>query len=224
MSEKKKISCIDVYSTLWKCRDLEISMLWTRLTLLGAFMALTYAGYGTLIFKGLEGVRNWAHFNLVAVGACSFGFLFSLLWTVTAKGSKAWFERYEAMLGYVQETYKANGLFDVSGDDNLILSYLDYAKPCVLRRVRPVDANLLSQLAGAYSVSKIPIVIGQVSMIAWGCLGLGHSIACTLGKTLMRALFSWRGASAFSLFIVGMTSVAAVIICWCVESSALKRK
>ena len=219
----ERISCRAVYSTLWKCRDLEISMLWTRLTLLGAFMALTYAGYGTLIFKGLEGVRNWVHFNLVGVGACSFGFLFSLLWTVTAKGSKAWFERYEAMLGYVQETYKANGLFDVSGDDNLILSYLDYAKPCILQRVRPVDSNLLSQLAGAYSVSKIPIVMGQVSMIAWGCLGLGHSIACTLGKSLIRALLSWRGASALALLVVVLTSAVAVIICGCVESSALKR-
>ncbi len=224
MSEEKQISCLAVYSTLWKCRDLEISMLWTRLTLLGAFMALTYVGYGALIFKGLEGVGNWAHFNLVAVGACSFGFLFSLLWTVTAKGSKAWFERYEAMLGYVQETYKAKGMFDTHGDDNLILSYLDYANPCILQRVRPVDSNLLSQLAGAYSVSKIPIVMGQVSMIAWGCLGLGHSIACTLGESLIRALFSWRGSSALSLFIVVMTAVVAVIICACVESSALKKK
>lgn len=219
-----RIPCSDVYSTLWKCRDLEISMLWTRLTLLGAFMALTYAGYGSLIFKGLDGVRNWAHFNLVAVGASSFGFLFSLLWTVTAKGSKAWFERYEAMLGYVQETYKRNGVFDAHGDDNLILSYLDYAKPCILRRVRPVDSSILSQLAGAYSVSKIPIVMGQVSMIAWGCLGLGHSIACTLGRHSVRALLGWHGASTLSLFIVVMTSIIAVIICACVESSALKRK
>lgn len=223
-SNDGKISLSDVYSTLWKCRDLEISMLWTRLTLLGAFMALTYAGYGSLIFKGLDGVRNWSHFNLVAVGASSFGFLFSLLWTVTAKGSKAWFERYEAMLGYVQEIYKANGVFNAHDAETLILSYLDYAKPCILQRVRPVDSNILSQLAGAYSVSKIPIVMGQVSMIAWGCLGLGHSIACTLGRSSMLALFSWRGASSLSLFIVVMTAIVAVVICACVESSALKRK
>ena len=45
-NEKKyKIPLDAIYNLLWDCRDLEIKMLWSRLTLLGAFMALTYTGY-----------------------------------------------------------------------------------------------------------------------------------------------------------------------------------
>lgn len=219
-----KISAHDIYSTLWKCRDLEISMLWTRLTLLGAFVALTYAGYGALILKGLDGIKNWGVFNLVAVGASAFGFLFSLLWTTTAKGSKAWFERYEAMLGYVQETYKANDVFETVDHGDLILSYLDYDKPCILRRVQTVDSNLLSQNAGAYSVSKIPIVMGQISLIAWGVLGMVHTVACSLGKASAQCLLLNHGVAVASLFVVVLTAVVAVIVCGCVESSALKKE
>ena len=47
MTEEEKA----IYDGLWNRRDLEIQMLWTRLTLLGAFMALTYTGYGVLIIK-----------------------------------------------------------------------------------------------------------------------------------------------------------------------------
>lgn len=221
---RKQIEFGDVYKTLWKCRDLEISMLWTRLTLLGAFMALTYAGYGALILKGLDGIKDWGVFNLVAVGASAFGFLFSLLWTTTAKGSKAWFERYEAMLGYVQETYKANDVFETVDHGDLILSYLDYDKPCVLQRISTVDSNLLTQNAGAYSVSKIPIVMGQVSMITWGVLGIGHSVASALGQGAVTALFGGNSVAIAALFVVVMTAVVAVIVCGCVESSALKEE
>ena len=159
MSVQSPIHLSKVYSCLWQCRDLEIQMLWTRLTLLGAFMGLTYAGYGALILKGLDGIKNWEVFNLAAIGASAFGFLFSILWTTTAKGSKAWFERYEAMLAYFQKTYREHGLFESVPDEELILSYLDFDKRCIRRHLQPVDSNLLSQHAGAYSVSKIPIVM-----------------------------------------------------------------
>lgn len=212
-----------VYACLWKCRDLEISMLWTRLTLLGAFMGLTYAGYGALILKGLDGVRNWEVFNLAAIGASAFGFLFSILWTTTAKGSKAWFERYEAMLAYFQETYKDLGLFEKVADVELILSYLDYNKRCIRKRLQPVDSNLFSQNAGAYSVSKIPIVMGQVSMAAWCAIGLVHVWACIQGEEVVRNLVHGRVMYLAVLFVV-LTVMCSVMICQSVGSSALKEE
>ncbi len=212
-----------VYSCLWKCRDLEISMLWTRLTLLGAFMGLTYAGYGALILKGLDGIKNWEVFNLAAIGASAFGFLFSILWTTTAKGSKAWFERYEAMLSYFQETYKDLGLFEKVADVELILSYLDYNKRCIRKRLQPVDSNLFSQNAGAYSVSKIPIVMGQVSMAAWCAIGLVHVWACIQGEEVVRNLVHGRVMYLAVLFVV-LTVMCSVMICQSVGSSALKEE
>lgn len=198
-------------------------MLWTRLTLLGAFMGLTYAGYGALILKGLDGVRNWEVFNLAAIGASAFGFLFSILWTTTAKGSKAWFERYEAMLSYFQETYKDLGLFEKVADVELILSYLDYNKRCIRKRLQPVDSNLFSQNAGAYSVSKIPIVMGQVSMAAWCAIGLVHVWACIQGEEVVRNLVHGRVMYLAVLFVV-LTVMCSVMICQSVGSSALKEE
>jgi len=198
-------------------------MLWTRLTLLGAFMGLTYAGYGALILKGLDGIKNWEVFNLAAIGASAFGFLFSILWTTTAKGSKAWFERYEAMLSYFQETYKDLGLFEKVADVELILSYLDYNKRCIRKRLQPVDSNLFSQNAGAYSVSKIPIVMGQVSMAAWCAIGLVHVWACIQGEEVVRNLVHGRVMYLAVLFVV-LTVMCSVMICQSVGSSALKEE
>lgn len=219
----REIRICDVYESLWKCRDLEISMLWTRLTLLGAFMGLTYAGYGALILKGLDGIKSWDVFNLVAIGASSFGFLFSILWTTTAKGSKAWFERYEAMLSYFQKTYKEHGLFERVPDEDLILSYLDFDKRCIRRHVQPIDSNLLSQNAGAYSVSKIPIVMGQVSMLAWCAIGLVHFVACVAGRANTRVFIQGSNLHALALLLIVAVAAVATVVCRCVESSALKK-
>ena len=223
MSVQNPILLSKVYSCLWKCRDLEISMRWTRLTLLGAFMGLTYAGYGALILKGLDGVRNWEVFNLAAIGASAFGFLFSILWTTTAKGSKAWFERYEAMLAYFQKTYREHGLFESVPDEELILSYLDFDKRCIRRHLQPVDSNLLSQHAGAYSVSKIPIVMGQVSMLAWGVIGLAHFVACVAGRSSVRIFVQGSNPHVLALLMIVAVAVVSTMICLCVESSALKK-
>ena len=218
-----RITMRSVYSCLWQCRDLEIQMLWTRLTLLGAFMGLTYARYGALILKGLDGIRSWEVFNLVAIGASAFGFLFSILWTTTAKGSKAWFERYEAMLAYFQKTYREHGLFESVPDEELILSYLDFDKRCIRRHLQPVDSNLLSQHAGAYSVSKIPIVMGQVSMLAWCAIGLAHFVACVAGRSCVRIFVQGSNPYVLALLMIVAVAVVSTMICWCVESSALKK-
>lgn len=219
----EQISISKTYSYLWSCRDLEIQMLWTRLTLLGAFMALTYAGYGALILKGLDGIKNWEVFNLAAMGASAFGLLFAVLWTTTAKGSKAWFERYEAMLAYFQETYKDLGVFEKLADEELILSYLDYDKRCLVKRLRPVDSNLFSQHAGAYSVSKIPIVMGQVSMLAWSVIGFAHFAACVAGRSSVRVFVQGNNPHVLALLMIVAVAVAATVICGCVGSSALKK-
>lgn len=219
-----KITPRDIYESFWKCRDLEISMLWTRLTLLGAFMGLTYAGYGTLILRSVDGIGNWDVFHLVAIGASSFGLLFSILWTTTAKGSKAWFERYEAMIAYFQETYKDLGLFERTAGEDLVLSYLDDDKRNVARRLRPLDTDLFSQHAGAYSVSKIPIVMGQVSIAAWCVIGIVHAVACVVGRRGILDFVRNVHVGAIAVAMVVVTAISACLVCSSVGSSALKGK
>lgn len=178
----KRISPSAVYDRLWECRDLEIKMLWTRLTLLGAFMALTYTGYGVLVLKGLDKLVEWNVFNLLAIGVCGFGGVFSVLWTMTAKGSKTWFEVYEAAIVYFQETYKDLGLFSKVQDEELVLSYLDYNKPFIRRRRQAIDNWLFSTKAGTYSVSRIPTAMGQCSLLIWIVLTVVHFIFLAAGR------------------------------------------
>ena len=211
----------DIYSSLWKCRDLEIQMLWSRLTLVGTFMALTYAGYGALILKCLDGIKCWKVFNLVAVGASVFGLLFSIIWTATAKGSKAWFERYEALLSYFQETYKEHDLCEKVEDEELVLSYLDYNKRAILRRTPAIDSNLMSPNAGAFSVSKIPIVMGQVSLIAWCAIGLLHMFMLLFDKRNAFSLIQ-ENAFAMALVILMVAVVVGFLVHSSIGSSALK--
>ena len=198
-------------------------MLWTRLTLLGAFMGLTYAGYGALILKGLDTINNWEAFHLAAVGASVFGLLFSVLWITTAKGSKAWFERYEAMLVYFQKTYKDLGMFAQVDGEELVLSYLDYKKRCVLKCVQPVDSNLFSQRAGSFSVSKIPIVMGQMSMLAWLMIGIVHGLVLTTDRLVVGEILKSCSCRIAGVMIAGAI-VAVVMILMRAESSALKIK
>lgn len=209
----EQITPSQVYSCLWKCRDLEIQMLWTRLTLLGAFMALTYTGYGVLMFKGLDGIQHWKLFNLLAMGTCAFGFIFSLLWTLTAKGSKAWFERYEAALSYFQKTYRDIGLFARMASEDLVLSYLDFGKRYIRREAEPVDSNVFTQNAGAYSVSKIPIIIGQLSMVAWLLLAVFHWLLLLVGKLWTKESIEHGGVGVLLGFfgLIGMICICCAI-------------
>ena len=205
------------YKGLWKCRDLEIKMLWTRLTLLGAFMALTYTGYGLLIIKVVDGVKHWEVFNLLAVAAGCFGVIFSTLWIATAKGSKGWFERYEAMLKHFQQEHKeelrgANGKF--------LLSYLDYESSELKPFLDPIDSSLLTQCAGRFSVSKIPIVMGQISLLGWVLVIIGHSWGLIAGKGCMRMVVENLGVKVVCVMVLALC-YAVLEICRNVRSSAL---
>lgn len=180
-------------------------------------MALTYTGYGVLIIKVLDGIKHWEAFNLLAAAAGCFGVIFSILWITTAKGSKGWFERYEAMLKCFQNEYKekmnpANG--------KLLFSYLDYGSSELAPFLDRVDSSLLTQCAGRFSVSKIPIVMGQISLLGWGFVIVGHSLCLLLGKEYMRMVVSNLGIKIVCVAIL-MLCFAVLEICHKVRSSSL---
>lgn len=156
------------YKEAWRCRDMEISLLWTRLTLLGTFMLATYAGYGIFAMEMLKGRESmWTIQNLVAIAICCFGAVFSALWIITAKGSKAWYEIYESIIWHLQKN-----ISDKGGSD-IFLTQHDFKNPKILSRMKICDC-LLSARAGWFSVSKIPILMGQVSFAGWVVLGVMH--------------------------------------------------
>ena len=206
----EKIDRKSIYKGFWKCRDLEIQMLWTRLTMLGAFMVLTYTGYGVLLMKIGDKMPNWNVFNLLAVGMGCFGMLFSSLWVLMAKGSKAWFEQYEAVLKYFQKENKE--LFETSAGGDLILSYLDFKNLKIQAEREPIDSSLFTQRAGGFSVSKIPIVMGQVSLIGWGCVVAGHFWCLFAGKDYIKLMVDNLGIKIACVMVMA-TCFAIATIC-----------
>ncbi len=207
-----------IYKGYWKCRDLEIQMLWTRLALLGTFMALTYTGYGVLVIKTLGEIKHWGAFNLLGVAAGCFGILFSVLWITTAKGSKGWFERYEAMIKRFQEEH-GKDLTGPNGDVS-ILSYLGYSGSKLEPYLGPIDSSLFTQCAGRYSVSKIPIMMGQVSLFGWGFVIVGHTWCLVVGKGPVRLVVEHFGLKIIPVAILGLL-LAVSVICRNVKSGGL---
>lgn len=205
-----KIDLESIYKGFWNCRDLEIQMLWTRLTMLGAFMVVTYTGYGVLLMKLGDKMPDWNVFNLLAVGMGCFGMLISTLWILMAKGSKAWFERYEAAIRYFQ---KSNGkLFDANEEGEAIRSYLDFGNPKIEAERDPVDSSLFTQRAGRFSVSKIPIVMGQMSLAGWGLVVAGHSWCLIAGKEYMGAVVRHLEIQIAVVAVLG-TVFAISVVC-----------
>lgn len=207
MSEEEKMVLKSIHDGLWERRSLEINLLWTRLTMLGTFMALTYTGYGVLLMKIGDKMPSWNVFNLLAIGMGCLGILFSTLWTLMAKGSKAWFELYEAAIDNFQ---KNSPFLEAFGHKEEMLGYLNFKSREIGRFRPPVNSDLFSPLAGRFSVSKIPIVMGQMSLAGWiavvflhfGCLFLGEDYVrqvvsdLSLGIAVMAVLAVCFGVSA----------------------------
>lgn len=94
-----KVEPKDIYATLWRCRDFELSHLWQRSVFLTAFLLLAYTGYGFCVFTQITldaRTHNGAYTIIVVVGLFILfvGMLLSQLWIMMGKASKAWYERY----------------------------------------------------------------------------------------------------------------------------------
>lgn len=140
---------------LYRCRDLEISNLWQRSIFLAVFLTLLLSSYGILFSKILENNKaNIKLFCIAAICLSIIGIIFSIIWIMMSKSSKAWYEVYEnAITGYEKEHRKELGI------------PRDYR----MGKMPPkeIDNSLSSTKAGGYSPSKINILIGQVFWFIW---------------------------------------------------------
>lgn len=199
-----KIDLIDVYKTLWKCRDFEISTLWQRSVMLGTFLVLAYCGYGALLLKVSEGVGcQWNAFNLLAIGVAAFGIVLSALWVMMMKGSKAWYEQYEGTLYYFQEHCK-EAVADAAAT---LIGLKASSHPDVKdETMQKIDNSLLSAKAGGYSVSKLATMIGIVSFVGWILICVAHLVAIWLGHDRVAKLIGMPSFSvALGVVIVSVT-------------------
>ena len=100
----ERITSKDIYTSLWRCRDFELSHLWQRSIFLTAFLVMCFTGYGSLLLKICEYVTDdnkYIPFCILSIACLCVAFLgiiLSALWIMMGKGSKAWYEKYEIAL------------------------------------------------------------------------------------------------------------------------------
>lgn len=200
-----KIGNLEIYKTLWKCRDFEIDHVWQRAVFLSAFLLACYAGYGGLIMGLATAEKVSIPFpvaNLIAFGVACIGLILSLVWIMMAKGSKAWYEHYENAIRYFEE--KRRMAFSHKKKPRGVL----YINRNSGFKIPSTSSWLWNTKGGAYSVAKINIVIGHISTVIWGLLIMLHLYVLREGyKTaseVMNVVVSKCDARtmAFSLVIV----------------------
>jgi hypothetical protein len=164
---KKNQDLSKALDRLYKCRDLEISNLWQRSVFLSVFLILSFTGYGKLMLEIIdeENYSKILKYNLVVELLSSVGLLFSLVWILMAKSSKAWFEVYETAVYEFENEYQEK----LNLPSNYIMGEIKLEK-------KKINNFIFSTKAGSYSPSKINILIGQISLVIWFSILLFHSI------------------------------------------------
>lgn len=175
-----KITTKDIRDSLWRCRDFELSHLWQRSIFLTTILILCFTGYGVVTMKLCEQIGKEVNssayvLNNIAQVLCLVNTVFSVLWIMMAKASKAWYERYEEAI----ERFEQNQCYV---NDNIIFSELKVDEkgdkiecPIGGFQYHKLDGYtspktndfLLSCKGGAYSPSRLNIAIGQISFFLW---------------------------------------------------------
>lgn len=158
----------EIYSTLWKCRDFEIDHVWQRAVFLSVFLLACYGGYGGLVIgvTCAEKIHLPGQLvNFLAFLLAFIGLIFSLVWIMMAKGSKAWYEHYEnAIYAFEQQ-------ISVEDDSQVGVLSIHNLKGFTIPET---SSWLWNTKGGAYSVAKINIVIGHISAVIWTILLAAH--------------------------------------------------
>lgn len=177
LMNSSKISNVDIYKTLWKCRDFELSTLWQRSAMLGVFMIASYTGYGAWILQmtGSGSKVTWETCHIVSLAICWFGLVCASLWVMMMKGSKAWYERYEAAICAFVERDESDAFESdrVKDDAGFGICWQKGTE----KRIPEIDYSLFSVSAGGFSPSKVAILVGVVSLVGWLLLMAIHVLA-----------------------------------------------
>ena len=151
----------DIYESLWRCRDFELSHLWQRSVFLTAFILMVYTGYGAVMLNVLnnDSLSSDRSKILLCVGffILLLGMMLSQLWILMVKGSKAWYEMYEQAIYKIEHSEKYASKVVVNDMSSDAVVHGDIENP------KEINNCLSSTKAGAYSPSKINVMIGQLS-------------------------------------------------------------
>lgn len=223
-----KIGTSEVYNRLWVTRDFELTTFWQRSIFLGTFLTLSYTGYGALCLKLFEtkGVGAlWQAGNFFAIGIACFGIIVSALWILMAKGSKLWYEWQETAIVAFTDDIAPKSAFDKDVREMAAFKIGWTAKFDNRWRDVKKDKSFLSPNGGPFSVSKVTICIGQLSLIGWVLIGISHLVLLTIGR---QKAIDWitgvRGGLVGWIILFSVFIFVFYVLRQCVESSVLSKK
>lgn len=88
----------------WSIRNFEIEMYWKRANYFWAFLASTFIGYFALVNS--ENYRKFDRFNHVEIYfIVCIGFILSIAWILTNKGSKSWQRHWEIHVDLLEDNF-----------------------------------------------------------------------------------------------------------------------
>lgn len=154
-STEKNVSLKELRENFYKLRSFEISNLWQRSIFLTAIIVLLFTGYGCLLSEIVREGTDVLLINEICCGISIIGLSFSFIWIMMAKGSKAWFEIYERRICEIEDEKELN----IQGKYSMMnANAIPYS----------LSNNLFnSTTSGAYSVSKLNILIGIILAFVW---------------------------------------------------------
>ena len=162
---------------LYRCRDMEITNLWQRSIFLAVFLTLTLSGYGILasnFFSNNVFIElNYKILHGAAVAIGLLGFTLSVIWVLMAKGSKAWYEVYAKAISDFEEEFK----HELGIPQIYLMGKVDFLDKDMEKKDDDgfyCNKKISNIDSGAYSVSKLNILIGWVFLITWSVVIILH--------------------------------------------------
>ena len=171
-----------------------------------------YAGIVPKFFTNNFGIIKSLIFSEICSGISLVCLAFSFVWIMMAKGSKAWYELYEA------------AICDIERNKNLQIPE-NYAMGEIFS-AQPIDGNVFTNVAGAYSPSKLNIIIGRIFLIIWVVI-FGIHYVYEIGKNIdLQKLGKCPCLHCVIVTLIGVsfliTAITAICNIWA-KSSFLKK-
>lgn len=193
-----------IWNRLYQCRDFELSHFWQKSIFLFTLVSLCFTGYGVLALKVIdENVTTCDLFYLYQYmcGLSILGMVLSVIWVYMMKGSKAWIEVYENTIYEIElDIFRKNG-------------HSKYVMGQFVTRNKSDETNddFWGTNAGAFSPSKINIVIGWILFGVWIICSFFSffNFLCYYFKVVLQN-FNYAWSAILSLCLVLAISVLAV--------------
>lgn len=197
----KKVPLKELRKEFYKIRKFEIQNLWQRSIFLITFIVILITGYANLTEKLLLERDKWLtnsdfsdiHIHVICCILAILGFIFSSIWIMMAKGSKAWYEIYEKRICQIEKELQVRVEYKM--------------QPGAPWRL---DNSFLSTDPGTYSVSRINIMLGQILLFIFGGASCIH-IGCIIGLILTDTRY------------VILAIISAILILFFITGPFLKR-